>query len=115
MRRLVVVATVIASSPTTRASPSADRAPVTLTHVITFSLAGMIGTRFGLDVARELLGSPRRLRVVVAWIWIYGLVAQQMAWIFRPHFHATTVFMRPLNSGGSALQSLAEILFHWLR
>ena len=34
-----------------------------------------------------------------------------MAWIFRPHFHATTVFMRPLQSGGSALENLWHLLF----
>ena len=59
----------------------------------------------------SLLPEPRFLRVMTAWMWVYGLVAQQMAWIFRPHFNATTCFMRPLQSGGSALESWFSMLF----
>jgi hypothetical protein len=83
---------------------------VTLTHASAFALSGWVGTRFGLEIAEELFSQRRMVRVVMAWMWVFGLVAQQMAWIFRPHFHATTVFMRPLTSGGSALETVFRIL-----
>jgi hypothetical protein len=87
-----------------------EREAVTLVHTGAFCLAGFLGTRFGLQTARELLPEPRAYRVMVVWMWLYGLVAQQMAWLFRPHFHPTEVFMRPLDSGGSALETIARLL-----
>ena len=42
-------------------------------------------------------------------------MAQQMDWIFRPHFNPTHSFMRPLTSGGSALESLAKMVLHLFR
>jgi hypothetical protein len=91
-----------------------DRTGVTLAHAGAFLLSGIVGTRFGLEMARALL-PPRPARAVGAWLWLYGLVAQQMAWIFRPHFHATDTFMRPLASGGSALESLYRLIVEQLR
>ncbi|HEU4752836.1 MAG TPA: hypothetical protein VFU47_06980, partial [Armatimonadota bacterium] len=76
-----------------------------------FFVAGCIGTRFGLEVARALLPEARMVRAMGVWIWVYGLAAQQMAWLFRPHFHPTTVFMRPLHSGGSALETIFRLLW----
>ena len=55
------------------------------------------------------------LRVVTAWMWVYALVAQQMAWIFRPFFHPTDCFMRPLSEGGSALQTWFTWMVHGFR
>jgi hypothetical protein len=91
-----------------------DRTPITLTHTAAFLLAGMVGVRFGLEIAEGVLPERRTMRVMLVWIWLYGLVAQQMAWLFRPHFHPTNVFMRPLNSGGSALESLFRIVTNWV-
>jgi hypothetical protein len=92
-----------------------DDVPViTLTHTAAFSVAGWVGVRFGMEMAEGLLPERRMLRTMRAWMWLYGLVGQQMAWIFRPHFHSTTVFMRPLQSGGSALEQIWTILTAWL-
>jgi len=92
-----------------------DRQVTTWVHTGAFFVAGAVGARFCLQAAGHLFRERRVLRVMLAYMLLYGLVAQQMAWIFRPHFHATTVFMRPLDSGGSALQALAETLFRRLR
>jgi hypothetical protein len=97
------------------AGPSSSREPVTLIHCAAFFIAGTVGTRFGLEMTQALFPERRMLRVMLAWMWIYGLVAQQMAWLFRPHFHATDVFMRPLSTGGSALETIGRILLGWLR
>lgn len=83
---------------------------VTSTHSLAFALAGWVGVRFGLQTASAALRDPRLVRAVMVWMWVYGLVGQQMAWIFRPHFHATEIFMRPLFSGGSALEYLMRLL-----
>jgi len=91
-----------------------DRHLATLTHSAAFFIAGALGARFGLEAATEVLGPEKSARLMVAWMLLYGLVAQQMAWLFRPHFHPTDTFMRPVDSGGSALDSLAKILLQWL-
>jgi hypothetical protein len=83
---------------------------IALTHSAAFLLAGAVGTRFGLETAGALFGERRLMAAMVVWMWIYGLVAQQMAWLFRPHFNPTSVFMRPLSSGGSALEGLFRLL-----
>ena len=87
-----------------------NRQPIVLVHTAAFTVAGVIGTRFGLEMAGSLFPAPRPRRVMVVWMWLFGLVAQQMAWIFRPHFHPTTYFMPPLESGGTALQRLFQIV-----
>lgn len=92
-----------------------DRTPITLTHTAAFLLAGAVGSRFGLEMTAALLPQPRLRQAMLGWLGVYGLVAQQMAWLFRPHFHPTDVFMRPLNSGGSALTRLAEMLWGFFR
>jgi hypothetical protein len=88
---------------------------ITLLHTAAFMTAGALGSRFGLEMAGGLFPQARMVRVMLVWMWIYGLVAQQMAWLFRPHFHATTMFMRPLGTGGSALESLFRLLLNHLR
>jgi hypothetical protein len=80
-----------------------------LVHSATFGAAGWVGARFAFEAARAF-GDARLRRVMVAYAVLYGLTAQQMAWIFRPHLTPTTVFMRPLDSGGSALQSIFEVI-----
>ena len=75
----------------------------------------MVGTRFGREITDDLFPQARIRKTVLAWMWIYGLVGQQMAWIFRPHFNPTSCFMRPLQSGGSALEGWLEILHAYLR
>ena len=89
-----------------------ERGPITLVHTAAFLICGGVGARFGLEMATGLLDQKRLVQVVFGWMAVYALVAQQMAWLFRPHFNPTTVFMRPINSGGSALQTIWEILHH---
>lgn len=91
-----------------------DRNPIILVHSAAFTLSGFIGTQYGLGLARSLFPAPRPRQAMLIWIWLFGLVAQQMAWIFRPHFHPTTRFMSPLDSGGTALQRLFFIVWEWL-
>lgn len=83
---------------------------VTLVHVGIFLLSGWIGARFGLEITGGVFPELRFRRVMLVWMWVYGLVAQQMAWMFRPHFSATTVFMRPPSSGGTALERIVQLL-----
>ncbi len=92
------------------ANSSPDRAPLVLAHATAFGIAGWVGTRFGMEMARALFPVPRAIHVFTLWLWLFGLAAQQMAWIFRPHFHATTTFMHPLASGGTALQRLWDLI-----
>lgn len=91
-----------------------NRAPIVLVHTAAFTVAGMIGTRFGLEMVHSLFPASRPRRVMLMWMWLFGLVAQQMAWIFRPHFYPTTSFMSPLESGGTALQRLLQIVLERL-
>jgi len=92
-----------------------QRGPITLVHTVAFLACGAVGALFGLEMTRGLFDRSRLVQVVMGWMVVYALVAQQMAWLFRPHFNATTVFMRPLSTGGSALQTIWEILGHLLR
>jgi hypothetical protein len=87
-----------------------NRTPIILIHSGAFFVAGVVGTRFGLEITYALFATVRPRRVMVVWMWLFGLVAQQMAWIFRPHFHPTTYFMAPFDGGGSALQRLFQIV-----
>lgn len=87
-----------------------QRHPITLIHTAAFLVCGAVGALFGLEMTRGLFDRSRLVQVVMGWLVVYALVAQQMAWLFRPHFNPTIVFMRPLSSGGSALQSIWELL-----
>lgn len=80
-----------------------------LAHSAAFLVSGTLGVRFGLEAAGAF-GDFRVRRVMAVYTLVFGLSAQQMAWIFRPHFTATSVFMRPVTSGGSALSSVYETI-----
>ena len=95
--------------------PAGDRAVVTLTHSAAFVVAGAVGAGFGMEMAAALFQERRVRGAMLVWMWIYGLVAQQMAYLFRPFFHPTSVFMRPLGSGGSALEVWYRLLAEFLR
>jgi hypothetical protein len=92
-----------------------QRDPITLVHTGAFTVCGVVGARFGLEMANGLFGERRLVRLTMGWMAVYALVAQQMAYLFRPHFNPTNVFMRPLNSGGSSLQAIWEILTQFFR
>jgi hypothetical protein len=92
-----------------------QRDPITLVHTLAFAVCGTVGARFGLEMSTGLFGKQHLVRLMMAWMVVYGLVAQQMAYLFRPHFNPTDVFMRPLNSGGSSLQAIWETVFQVLR
>jgi hypothetical protein len=92
-----------------------QRDPITLVHTGAFSVCGVVGARFGLEMATGLFREQRLVRLTLGWMAVYGLVAQQMAYLFRPHFNPTNVFMRPLSSGGSSLQAIWDTLNQFLR
>jgi len=52
----------------------------------------------------------RCLKLMRAWMVLYGLVGLQMLWLFRPYFRATDVFIRPLGEGGSAFEAFGRLL-----
>ncbi len=70
-----------------------------LINVAVFTVAGIFGVQFQLRGTRALHrvpGEQSAVQIVVRWwILLYGLVGAQMAWLLRPYFTATDVFIRP--------------------
>jgi hypothetical protein len=65
-----------------------------LINVAVFAVAGIFGVQFQLRGTRALHrvpGEQRDVQTVVR----YGLVGAQMAWLLRPYFTPTDVFIRP--------------------
>jgi len=90
-----------------------------LINVIAFSLSGWCGWRFGTEAAavlhRDQPDSAKFMRVMKAWLIVYGLVGTQVGWSLRPYFHATDVFIRPLEMGGSVYVSMVQLVINVLR
>ncbi len=70
-----------------------------LINVVIFALAGLFGVQFLLRGARSLHRIPEEQKAVETvvrwWVGLYALVGAQMAWLLRPFFTATDVFIRP--------------------
>lgn len=85
-----------------------------LINVIAFAIAGACGARFAMEATAVIHDeeSVRRrcLAVMRAWMAVYGLVGLQMAWLLRPYFRQTEVFIRPLGEGGSVFEALARLV-----
>ena len=87
-----------------------------LINVLVFAIAGFFGLQF-LFRAAHAVGpagdEPNPIeRVLVWWVLLYGAVGAQMAWLLRPFFNQTDVFIRP-RSGNffvAVLQTLWEFL-----
>ena len=89
-----------------------------LVNVAAFAVAGWCGARFALEATAAVHEDPvlrRRCLVAMrAWMWVYGLVGLQMAWLLRPYFRQTDVFIRPLGEGGSIFEAIARLVFQVL-
>ena len=70
-----------------------------LINVAVFALAGFFGVQFmrrGIHALhREASERQAVERVMNWWMVLYALVGAQMAWLLRPYFTATEVFIRP--------------------
>jgi len=70
-----------------------------LINVAVFVVAGSFGVQFMRRGARAVHRTPEERRalerVVNWWMVLYALVGAQMAWLLRPYFTATDVFIRP--------------------
>jgi hypothetical protein len=70
-----------------------------LINVAVFALAGFFGVQFmrrGIHALhREVSERQAVERVMNWWMVLYALVGAQMAWLLRPYFTATEVFIRP--------------------
>jgi hypothetical protein len=70
-----------------------------LVNVIVFTIAGFFGIQFlsrGVHALnRELEERKAMERVVRWWVVLYAVVGAQMAWLLRPYFTPTDVFIRP--------------------
>jgi hypothetical protein len=70
-----------------------------LINVAVFALAGSFGVQFmrrGIHALHREAGERQAVeRVVNWWMLLYALVGAQMAWLLRPYFSATEVFIRP--------------------
>ena len=87
-----------------------------LVNVVAFAIAGWCGARFAVEATasvHEEEGIRRRcVAVMRGWMWLYGLVGLQMAWLLRPYFRQTDVFIRPLGEGGSVFEAVARLVVH---
>jgi hypothetical protein len=83
-----------------------------LINVAVFAVAGIFGVQFQLRGTRALHRAPGEQKgvqtVVRWWIVLYGLVGAQMAWLLRPYFTPTDVFIRP-RAGNFFLSLLTTI------
>jgi hypothetical protein len=88
-----------------------------LVNVAVFAVAGMFSVQFLLRGMRAVHPETEERkgmeRVVRWWVLLYALVGAQMAWLLRPFFTPTEVFIRPRagNFFVAVLETLAEFLF----
>jgi len=87
-----------------------------LLNVAVFAVAGAFGAGFLMRVMRELHAQtgelPRVRRLVRWWIVLYAIVGAQMAWLLRPYFTVTEVFIRP--RGGNFFVAVMQTIFEFL-
>jgi hypothetical protein len=85
-----------------------------LTNVVAFAICGWYGARFATEAMRAMHDDDttrrRCVAVMRAWLWLYGLVGLQMAWLLRPYFRQTEVFIRPLGEGGNVFEALVRLV-----
>jgi len=70
-----------------------------LINVVVFAVAGFFGVQFLLRGIRAVYADvptpPAVEKMVRWWVVLYAAVGVQMAWLLRPYFTATDVFIRP--------------------
>jgi len=87
-----------------------------LINVAVFVVAGLFGVQFMRRGARAVHGPAGTggavERVMNWWMLLYALVGAQMAWLLRPYFTATDVFIRPRagNFFVAVLETLGEFI-----
>jgi hypothetical protein len=85
------------------------------TNVVAFAIAGWCGARFAIEATAAMHEDEhtrgRCVAVMRGWMAVYGLVGLQMAWLLRPYFRQTEVFIRPLGEGGTVFEALARLLW----
>lgn len=81
-----------------------------LLNVAVFALAGIFGIGFLLHAMSELHPQraelPRVRQLVRWWVALYAIVGAQMAWLLRPYFTMTDVFIRA--RGGNFFVAVAK-------
>jgi len=86
---------------------------------LALGVAGAGGVSFAFQATAAVHGDPfvraRCLRVLWAWMVLYGLVGTQMLWLFRPFFRQTDVFIRPLGEGGTAFEAFGRLVLAILK
>ncbi len=92
---------------------------VVFMNIIGLCIAGAGGVSFAIQataaVHREPAVRQLCLKVMRAWMVLYGLVGAQMLWLFRPFFRQTDVFIRPLGEGGSVFEAFGRLIAQVLR
>jgi hypothetical protein len=87
-----------------------------LTNVVAFAICGWYGARFATEAMSAMHEDEavrsRCVGIMRAWLWLYGLVGLQMAWLLRPYFRQTEVFIRPLGEGGNVFEALVRLVLH---
>jgi hypothetical protein len=87
-----------------------------LLNVAVFAVTGAFGVGFLMRVMRELHAQtgelPRVRRLVMWWIVLYAIVGAQMAWLLRPYFTVTEVFIRP--RGGNFFVAVLRTIYEFL-
>lgn len=87
---------------------------VVFLNLAVICIAGAGGVSFSLQataaVHAEAAVRSRCLRVMRAWMVLYGLVGLQMLWLFRPYFRQADVFIRPLGEGGNAFEAFGRLI-----
>lgn len=87
-----------------------------LFNVLVFAIAGFFGVQFlfraARGIGRNLVESVPLRQTLGWWVILYALVGAQMAWLLRPFFNQTDVFLRPRrgNFFMAVLNSLADFL-----
>lgn len=85
-----------------------------LTNVVAFAICGWCGARFATEATAAMHDDEavrrRCVAVMHVWMWLYGLVGLQMAWLLRPYFRQTEVFIRPLGEGGNVFEALLRLV-----
>ncbi|MGC9320126.1 MAG: hypothetical protein ACP5KN_18990 [Armatimonadota bacterium] len=91
---------------------------VVFMNLVAILICGACGAGFALQATAAVQEDPAirasSLRVMKAWMVLYGLIGMQMLWMFRPYFRQTDVFIRPLSTTGSAFVHFGRLLLHLL-
>jgi len=89
-------------------------------NLVAIVIAGAAGARFALQATAAVHADDdelraRAVRLMKAWMLLYGLVGMQMLWLFRPYFRETEVFIRPIGEGGSAFAAFGNLVVSVVR